>query len=76
MPSVTETRLNAYIAAEAAILQAQEARSGDRTHRMAELKDVRDQIDKLQRQLAREQAAGQGRGGLNYAVADLSGGTQ
>lgn len=69
MPSVTETRLAAYLAAETAILQAQEVRGGDRAHRMTELRDVRDQIDKLQRQLSREQS---GRRGLNYALANLS----
>lgn len=73
VPSVTETRLSAYLAAEAAILQAQEIRGGDRAHRMTELSDVRDQIDRLQRQLVREQS---GRGGLNYALADLSGGSR
>ena len=67
MPSVTETRLQAYLAAELEILQAQEVRGGDRTHRMTELDVVRKQIDKLQLQLSR-----QGRGGLNYALADLS----
>ena len=67
MPSLTEQRLAAYLAAEAAILEAQEVRGGDRTHRMTELDVVRKQIDMLQLQLAR-----QGRGGLNYALADLS----
>lgn len=73
MPSITETRLAAYLAAETAILQAQEARSGDRTHRMAELAEVRKAIDQLQAQLGREQARTAGGGGLNYAVANLSG---
>ena len=73
MPSVAETRLAAYLAAEAAILQAQEARSGDRTHRMAELSAVQKQIALLQAQVSREQARAAGGAGLNYAVADLSG---
>lgn len=73
MPSVAETRLAAYLAAEAAILQAQEARSGDRTHRMAELSAVQKQIDLLQAQVSREQTRAAGGAGLNYAVADLSG---
>lgn len=68
MPSVTESRLQAYLAAEAAILQAQEVRGGDRAHRMTELREVRDQIDKLQRQISRES-----RSGLNYSLANLSG---
>jgi hypothetical protein len=70
MASITETRLNAYIAAEAAILQAQEVRGGDRSHRMADLDVVRKQIDVLTRQLNRENSRN---GGLNYALADLSG---
>lgn len=74
MPSITETRLNAYLAAEAAILRAQEARGGDRTVRMADLAEVRAQIDKLQAQLAREQSGpGGGLGGLRTSLADLSG---
>ena len=73
MPSVAETRLAAYLAAEAAILLAQEARSGDRTHRMAELSAVQKQITLLQAQVSREQARAAGGAGLNYAVADLSG---
>lgn len=74
MPSVAETRLAAYLAAEAAILQAQEARSGDRAHRMAELSAVQQQITLLQSQVSREQARAAGGSGLNYAVADFSGG--
>lgn len=73
MPSVTETRLASYLAAEAAILKAQEVRNGDRSFRQTELKDVRDQIDKLQRQLNRETAQAAGQGGLSFAVANLSG---
>ena len=77
MSTVAETRLAAYLAAEASILQAQEARSGDRTHRMAELADVQKQIIALQLQVDREQARAAGRsgfGGVTVAVADLSGG--
>tara|TARA_R110002049_G_scaffold73666_25_gene190312 strand:+ start:414 stop:629 length:216 start_codon:yes stop_codon:yes gene_type:complete len=70
MPTTTtQTRLDAYLAAEAAILQAQEFRGGDRTHRMAELRDVQAQIDRLQRQLNREQSGS----GLRFSVANLSG---
>jgi len=71
----TQTRLDAYLAAELAILQAQEVR-GDtgRAQRMADLAEVRAQIDKLQAQLNRETAAAiNTNGGLNYAVANLSG---
>jgi hypothetical protein len=75
MPSVAETRLAAYLAAETAILQAQEARSGDRTHRMAELAEVRKAIDVLQAQVSREQVRAAGGGSMNFAVANLSGGS-
>lgn len=74
MTTATETRLAAYLAAEIAILKAQEIRNGDRTFRHTELKDVREQIDKLQLQLSRENAAVNGRQSLNFAVANLSGG--
>ncbi len=76
MPTVAETRLAAYLAAEAAILQAQEVRGGDRARRMAELASVQKQITLLQAQVSREQSRAAGGGSLNYAVADLSGGTQ
>lgn len=71
--SVAETRLSAYLAAEAAILKAQEVRGGDSAHRMAELADVRDQIDKLQSQVNREQARASGRGPFGVTLANLSG---
>lgn len=73
MSTITETRLAAYLAAEASILKAQEIRNGDRAFRQTELREVREQIDKLQQQLAREQAAANGRRGLNFSVANLSG---
>jgi hypothetical protein len=70
MPSVNETRLASYLAAEASILQAQESRSEGRTFRMADLAEVRAEIEKLQRAVNREKSGA----GLNYALADLSGG--
>lgn len=73
MSTITETRLAAYLAAEISILKAQEIRNGDRAYRQTELRDVRDQIDKLQRQVAREQASAAGQRGLNFSVANLSG---
>ena len=73
MTTLTESRLAAYLAAEIAILKAQEIRNGDRTFRQTELRDVREQIDKLQRQIAREQAGSNGQRGLNFSVANLSG---
>ena len=69
----TQTRLDAYLAAELAILQAQEVSSEGRAQKMASLADVRIQIDKLQAQVARESASAAGNGGLNYSVANLSG---
>lgn len=69
----TQTRLDAYLAAELAILQAQEVSSEGRAQKMAALADVRAQIDKLTAQLNRERSAAAGNGGLNYAVANLSG---
>lgn len=69
MSITTQTRLDAYLAAEAAILQAQEVRGGDRSHRMAELRDVQVQIERLQRQVQREQSGGR----MRFSVANLSG---
>lgn len=74
--STTQLRLEAYLAAEKAILAGQEIRHDGRNLRRADLADVRAQIDKLQAQLAREQAAASGSrgiGGLRVAVADFSG---
>lgn len=71
MPSINETRLNAYLAAEASILQFQESRGSDRTLRQAELAEVRKGIEQLQILVAREKQAD--RGGPRYAVVDLSG---
>lgn len=67
----TQTRLEAYLAAELEILEAQELRGGDRTHRMAELTEVRKAIKELEAQVARESAASRSRK-LRYSVADLS----
>jgi hypothetical protein len=69
----TQTRLDAYLAAELAILQAQEVSSEGRAQKMAALADVRIQIDKLQAQVNRENAAVAGNGGLGYSLANLSG---
>lgn len=71
--TTAETRLAAYLAAEISILKAQEVRSGDRSFRQTELRDVRDQIDRLQLQVSREQSASAGRSGLNFSLANLSG---
>jgi len=65
----TQTRLDAYLAAEAKILKAQEVRGGDRTFRMAELEEVRKAIKELQTQLGRETSTR----GLRFSHANLSG---
>jgi hypothetical protein len=65
----TQTRLDAYLAAEANILKAQEVRGGDRTFRMAELEEVRKAIKELQTQLGRETLTP----GLRFSHANLSG---
>ena len=64
----TQTRLDAYLAAEANILKAQEVRGGDRTFRMAELEEVRQAIKELQAQVGRESSGG----GLRFKHANLS----
>lgn len=73
MPSITENRLAAALAAEAAILQGEEVRSGDRSLRMAKLEEVQKLINMLEAKLGREQARAAGGSGLNYAMANLSG---
>ena len=76
MPTTTETRLAAYLAAEAAILTGQEARSHTgRSLKLPDLAVVQAEIKRLQLQVAREQAAAASGSGLNYALANLSGGT-
>ena len=67
----TQTRLDAYLAAELSILEAQEIRGGDRTHRMAELVAVQKKIDELQRQLDRETAASNG-SRMRFKLANLN----
>lgn len=71
--STTEARLAAYLAAEQKILMGQEVRYEDKSLKNTDLREVRDQIDKLQRQLARERAAANGRSGIGFSVANLSG---
>lgn len=70
--SVASDRLALYLAAERKILRAQEVRGGDRTHRMAELSDVRAQIAALQREVAAEDAATGGGGPLRFYRANLN----
>jgi hypothetical protein len=73
MTTIAETRLAAYIEAEARILKGQEVRFEDRFLRNTDLREVRDQISKLQLQVAREKAAANGGRGLRFSVANLSG---
>lgn len=58
----TQTRLDAYLAAELQILNGQEVRHGDKTYRMADLEMVQAEIKKLQQQLSRETSATNGTG--------------
>jgi hypothetical protein len=66
----TQDRLDAYLAAEIEILGAQEIRGGDRTHRMAELEEVRKAISALQLQVSRESRLPGRR--LGFSLANLS----
>lgn len=60
MKAKTQTRLDAYLAAELAILQAQEVSSEGRAQKVASLADVRAEIARLQAQVNREAAAAAG----------------
>ncbi|WP_119154155.1 hypothetical protein [Caldimonas tepidiphila] len=71
MTTTAETRLAAYLAAEVAILQAQEVSVDGRRHRMAELADVQRQIRELQQQVNLERAAVAGRSRLGFSLANL-----
>lgn len=53
----TQARLDAYLAAESAILQGQEYRFGERTLVRADLAEVRKAIGSLKVELRREQGA-------------------
>jgi hypothetical protein len=68
-----ETRLQAYLDAEAKILSGQIVRMGDRQLQLADLATVQAQITRLQAAVNREQAAAAGRGG-RFSQADFSGG--
>ena len=70
----TATRLAAYYATEASILQAQEVKGGDRSFRNAELAEVRAAIKDLETQFNRETATADGNRG-NFAHANLNGNT-
>ena len=68
----TQTRLDAYLAAELEILSAQEFRGNDRTYRMAELDVVQKTIRNLETKLVRESRRSAGGSYLGGSVADLS----
>ena len=66
----TQTRLDAYLAAESEILAAQEIRGNDRTYRMAELQEVRKAIKELETQVAREKVRAVR--GLRFSVGNFN----
>ena len=72
MPTINQTRLAAYVAAEAKILQGQSVRFGDRELRRADLAEIRKEIGLLQSVVAREEAGAAGRGG-RFSQADFGG---
>lgn len=68
--SITQSRLDNYLAAEARILALGESmRRGDKERRNAELATIRDAIASLQAQLANEQRAANGCGSLSHRTA-------
>lgn len=68
--SDTQTRLDAYKAAEARILSGgQSLRLAERQQQQAELAEIRKAIDKLEAKLAGEVASLSGRGGLSFHTA-------
>lgn len=69
--STNSDRLQQYLAAEAKILGGQSVRMGDRELRRADLKEIRDEIRRLQRAVAAEESAASGRG--PFARADFGG---
>ena len=71
MPTVNQTRLDAYLAAEAKILAGQSVTMDGRSLTRAALADVRSEIAILQAMVSREQAASCGRGG-RFSQADFS----
>ena len=68
--SITQQRLDAYVAAEARILvRGNSIRLGERQRQDAELETIRKAIVQLQGQLAREASTGAGGGSLRYRTA-------
>lgn len=73
MPTINQTRLDAYVAAEAKILVGQSVTFDGRSLARANLAEVRNEIARLQAIVAREQAAAAGRGG-RFSQADFGDG--
>ena len=69
MPTINEERLELYRAAEVKILKGQSVRFGDRELRYADLKEIRAEIEKLQRAVAAERRGGRS----GFATADFGG---
>ena len=65
----TQARLDAYKAAELAVLKGQSVRFGERQLTRADLAEIVKAITKLEAQLQREAAGAAGRGGLRYQTA-------
>lgn len=71
--SAASDRLAAYIAAENAILTTgQEVRFGDRWLRAADLVEIREQITKLEAQVAQESRTAAGGYGVRYSTANFA----
>ena len=70
--SEIQTRLDAYLAAELEILGAQEMSRDGKSHKMTELREVRAQIEVLERDLARKLRSEAGRGSFAFAKANMN----
>jgi hypothetical protein len=70
VPTVNQTRLDAYLAAETKILGGQTVRFGERQLTLADLSEVRREIAILQAAVRREQA---GAHGGRFSQADFGG---
>ena len=68
--------LAAYLAAESALLQGKEATFGDRRLRYEDLAEIRKGRQEWERRVSSESARAMGGRGLDFSLADLSGGGQ
>lgn len=62
----TQTRLDAYLAAEQKVLRGQSVRLGERQLSLADLAEIRKAITALQSELAAEQIKAPARGSLRF----------